>query len=59
MAVERGEAWWLPSLYLQKSELEPQPQREATLRRALSLARMQNSQSLEQRVLASSTAVSL
>ena len=33
MALERGDVWWLPALYLQKSEFEPAPEREATLRR--------------------------
>ena len=44
MALERADAWWLPALYLQKSEFEPLPARDATLRRALDLARTQNSQ---------------
>ena len=56
MALERADVWWLPALYLQKSELEPPPRRDATLRRALELARAQNSRSLERRILASSTA---
>jgi DNA-binding SARP family transcriptional activator len=54
MALERGDVWWLPALYLQKSELEPAPEREATVRRGLVLARTQNSRGLEQRILASS-----
>ena len=52
MALERGDVWWLPALYLQKSELEQAPERELTLRRGLELARAQNSRSLEQRILA-------
>ena len=28
MALERADVWWLPALYLQKSELEPPPERE-------------------------------
>ena len=54
MALERADVWWLPTLYLQKSELEPPPARDATLRRGLELARAQNSRSLERRILASS-----
>jgi hypothetical protein len=52
MALERDDVWWLPALYLQKSELEPPPQRDIMLRRGLELARAQNSQGLEQRILA-------
>jgi DNA-binding SARP family transcriptional activator len=59
MAVERGDVWWLPALYLQRSELEPAPEREATLRRALVLTRTQNSRGLEQRILASSIGSSI
>ena len=59
MALERGDVWWLPALYLQKSELEPAPEREATLRRGLALARAQNSRGLEQRILASSMTSSI
>jgi hypothetical protein len=56
MALERADVWWLPALYLQKSELELPPEREATLRRGLELARAQNSHALERRILASSIA---
>ena len=59
MAIERGDMWWLPALYLQKSELEPSPEREATLQRGLALSRAQNSRGLEQRILASSSAGSI
>jgi tetratricopeptide (TPR) repeat protein len=52
MACERGDVWWLPALYLQKSEFEPPTEREATLRQALAVARTQNSRALEQRILA-------
>jgi hypothetical protein len=55
MALERGDMWWLPALYLQRSELEPPPRREATQRHALDLARAQRSRSLEQRILAAAT----
>ena len=51
MALERADVWWLPALYLQKSELEASPEREATQRRGLELARAQGSRSLEQRIL--------
>ena len=50
MADERGDTWWVPALYLQKSELEPASMREATRRLALDLARTQNSRSLERRI---------
>jgi len=53
MALERADVWWLPALYLQKSELEPPPERDATLRRGLELACAQNSRGLERRILAS------
>lgn len=56
MALERSDAWWLPALYLQKSECEPPPERDMTLRRGLVLARAQNSRGLEQRILALSLA---
>ena len=59
MALDRGDMWWLPALYLQKSEFEASPEREAWLRRGLALARSQTSRSLEQRILASSIAASL
>ena len=59
IALERADVWWLPALYLQKSELEPPPERDATLRRGLELARAQNSRSLERRILAVSIAKSL
>ena len=51
LALERGDGWWLPALYLQKSEFEPMPARQATLRRALELARLQGNRGLEQRIL--------
>ena len=51
MALERGDMWWLPALYLQQCELEPAAPRESTLRRALTLAGAQNSRGLERRIL--------
>lgn len=56
LALERADAWWLPALYLQKSELQPQQERDATIRWGLELARAQNSRNLERRLLASSIA---
>jgi DNA-binding SARP family transcriptional activator len=55
MSLERGDLWWLPALYLQKSECESAPDRDATLRRGLALARAQHSRGLEQRILAAAT----
>ena len=51
MALERGDVWWLPALYLQKSELEPMPARQATLRRASSWRAFRANRGLEQRIL--------
>jgi hypothetical protein len=56
MARERGDAWWLPALYLQQSEYEAAPAAAATRQRALDLARLQHSRSLEQRILSWSSA---
>ena len=55
MAVDRGDVWWLPALYVQKSELQSAPEREATLRCGLALTRAQNSRGLERRILALSS----
>jgi tetratricopeptide (TPR) repeat protein len=51
LANERSDLWWLPALYLQKSEAETGSARQAALERALVTARAQNSRSLEQRIL--------
>jgi DNA-binding SARP family transcriptional activator len=59
MAIARGDVWWLPALYLQKSELETGPERETLLQRGLALARAQHSRALEQRILSSSIATSI
>jgi DNA-binding SARP family transcriptional activator len=59
MALERGDLWWLPALYLQKSALEPPRERDVTLHRGLELARAQRSFGLEQRILGSTTARSM
>jgi tetratricopeptide (TPR) repeat protein len=59
MALERVELWWLPALYLQRSELAPSPTREEMLRRGLELARAQGGRALEQRILVSSIAKSV
>ena len=50
-AIEGGEAWWLPALYLQQSELAPEAARAALVNRALELARAHNSRGLEHRIL--------
>jgi DNA-binding SARP family transcriptional activator len=55
MALERGEAWWLPALYLQRSAFEPLAVRKETLSQALSLARSQQGRALERQILAAST----
>ena len=52
MALARSDVWWLPSLYFQKSRLEPPGRREATRSRGLSLAQLQHSRSLERRIAA-------
>jgi len=52
MALDRGDVWWLPALYLQKSELEAPDEREAMRDRALALALKQGSRALERRILA-------
>jgi tetratricopeptide (TPR) repeat protein len=54
MALERNDVWWLPALYLEKSEFEPAQTREATRRRGLELARAQQNRGLERRILAAS-----
>jgi DNA-binding SARP family transcriptional activator len=56
MALERSDLWWLPALYLQKCELQAEPEREATFQCGLALARKQNSRGLERRFLTSSMA---
>lgn len=52
MALARSDVWWLPSLYFQKSRLEPPGRREATRSRGLSLAQSQHSRSLQRRIAA-------
>jgi len=56
MALARGDAWWLPALYLQKSELGPPADRDATLRLGLEVAQAQASLSLAQRLTAAMSA---
>jgi tetratricopeptide (TPR) repeat protein len=58
MALERSDVWWLPALYLQKSELEMPRVRESTRRRALELALAQDSRGLTRRILAATAAQS-
>jgi hypothetical protein len=52
LAVERGDVWWLPALYLQKGELQPPAARDAILQQGLRLARAHGSHGLEARLLA-------
>jgi hypothetical protein len=59
MALDRGDVWWLPALYLRRSDFVAAPEREAMLQRALALARAQHSRGLEQRILASPVANSI
>ena len=56
MALSRGDAWWLPALFLQKSELGPAVEREAFLRRGLEVAQAQHSLSLARRLDAAMSA---
>jgi tetratricopeptide (TPR) repeat protein len=56
MALARGDAWWLPALYLQKSELGPPADRDAALRRGLAVARAHGSVSLANRLAAAMSA---
>jgi DNA-binding SARP family transcriptional activator len=50
LANERLDVWWLPALYLDRGELEPAAQRQASIERALELARAQHNRGLEQRI---------
>lgn len=52
MAVDRSDHWWLPALYLQKSTLVGGADGDALLEQALTLARAQQSRSLEHRIAA-------
>jgi len=55
-SLEGGEVWWLPALYLQKSQLASSPaDRELAFGRALDLARAQGSRALERRILEADT----
>lgn len=56
MALARGDAWWLPALFLQKSELGPAADRDSSLRRGLEVAQAQQSLSLAQRLHAAMAA---
>lgn len=58
MALARGDVWWLPALYLQKSALEPDPDRGRTHGLALELARAHGSRALERRILESGRTLS-
>ena len=57
LAEQRGDAWWLPVLYLQRCERHTGPAREELVRRALALARSQHAQGLERRIAAVSSQV--
>jgi DNA-binding SARP family transcriptional activator len=50
-SIEGGEVWWLPAIYLQKSELAPEGARGALVDRALEMARAHHSRGLERRIL--------
>jgi tetratricopeptide (TPR) repeat protein len=50
MARARGDAWWLPALLVQKSELGPAAERAHTLRAGLEIAQAQHSLSLVRRI---------
>ena len=56
MALARGEGWWLPALFLQKSELGPPVERDRSLRRGLEIAHGQRSMSLAQRLTSAMSA---
>lgn len=56
MALDRGDAWWLPTLYLQKSAIDSPAERAVTLERALAVARSQGCRGLERRILESPVA---
>jgi DNA-binding SARP family transcriptional activator len=56
MALARGDAWWLPALFVQKSELGPAAERDRTLRRGLEIAQAQHSRSLVQRITSAMSA---
>ena len=56
MARARGDVWWLPALFLQKSELDRPADRQHTLRSGVDVARQQHSLSLLQRLKSALTA---
>ncbi|MEQ1909154.1 MAG: BTAD domain-containing putative transcriptional regulator [Vicinamibacterales bacterium] len=55
IALDRGDVWWLPALYLQKSELLPLATRDEVRRRGLELAVAQSSVGLQRRILETSS----
>jgi DNA-binding SARP family transcriptional activator len=59
MARRRGDVWWLPALYLQKSDLVGSSERDMMVQTALALAQTQRSRGLEQRILNAESAKSL
>jgi tetratricopeptide (TPR) repeat protein len=50
MARARGDAWWLPALLVQKSELSPAAERDLALRTGLEFAQAHHSLSLVRRI---------
>ena len=52
MAIARGDSWWLPALFAQKSELGPATERDRTRRRALEIAQGQHGVSVVKRITA-------
>jgi hypothetical protein len=59
LAEQRGDAWWLPVLYLQRGELHTGHAREEMLKSALTLAGSQQAHGLERRILAASSSTNL
>ncbi|HKT81969.1 MAG TPA: AAA family ATPase [Vicinamibacterales bacterium] len=56
IALERSDLWWLPAIYLEKSQLLSGDAREDARRRGLDLARTQGNRGLERRILTDSAA---
>jgi DNA-binding SARP family transcriptional activator len=59
MALDRADLWWVPALYLQKSERQSSVNSQEAFRLGLDLARAQGSRGLEQRLLSSPIAGTL
>ena len=56
MARTRGDAWWLPALFLQKSEFGSPAERDGSIRRGLEIAQAHNSVSLAHRLMSAMSA---